>query len=55
MRKYHKISEFCMGVVSLGGMGLVQAQMASTTREVKRTATKLHEELEGIFMLNEFV
>jgi hypothetical protein len=55
MRKYSKISEFCMGVVSLGGMGLVEAQMKSQVREVKRTATKLHEELEGIFMLNEFV
>ena len=55
MRKYNKVGEFCMGVVSLGGLSLVEAHMASKHPEVKRIATKLNDELDGIFMINEFI
>ena len=56
MRRFRKVAEFCKSVLDNSGMSTIERFTKSAeTLELRNAAKNFHEELELIFMMNEFM
>jgi hypothetical protein len=56
MRRYNKVKEFCKGVMLNYGMSAVEnTSKCADNSELQSAAIAFHNDLELIFMMNEFM